>query len=267
MAEFTVSLLACDGEKIDEFFDSIPRDKVIETIKKFPKLAEVDCVEVCGGEDPEEEYPCLRLNFDPGNAPSKLKSGSLIQANPHDGPDEELAGKDGIHEINKYIGMKADASAPPAKKLKANKGNDAPAKKLSGSFTISQKKTKRFLDAYENTNDNKAVTRTSQTDGSQTWTLTSVGGNAYTIQQKKTSMYLDAHETSGKDYAVVTRKAQGNNSQKWLLTSVGDGEYTIRQKKTGRYLDAYEKSDKDHSAVTRTAQKNDSQKWILAEVS
>lgn len=134
----------------------------------------------------------------------------------------------------------------------------------SGTYTIQQKSTGRYVDAYETVKDYALVTRSWQNDGSQHWILTPLGNNTYSIQQKKTSRYVDAYENSN-NYGLVTRPVQNNSSQQWVLTPLGNNTYTIQQKKTGRYVDAYENSD-DYALVTRPWQNNSSQQWIIKQL-
>lgn len=88
-----------------------------------------------------------------------------------------------------------------------------------GTYTIVQKNTKLFLDAFEDSgHDYKAVTRKAQHDGSQQWIFTPLDDETYKIQQKKTERFLDAYETEDKDFMAVTRTAQQDTSQHWILT-------------------------------------------------
>ena len=135
---------------------------------------------------------------------------------------------------------------------------------LYGLFTIRQKSSGRFLDAYESTgNDFNVVTRTAQNNDTQRWTITPVG-TVFTMQQKSNGRFVDAHESESNDFNVVTRTAQNNDTQRWVLREVHGmlSTYTIQQLSNGRYLDAYETGN-DFDVVTRTAQNNDSQRWIV----
>jgi hypothetical protein len=94
---------------------------------------------------------------------------------------------------------------------------------LGGVYTIQQKSTMRYVDAFETStisHDYNLVTRGAQNDDTQRWIITPVGNNAYTIQQKSTMRYVDAFETStiSHDYNVVTRGAQNDDTQRWILT-------------------------------------------------
>jgi len=130
-----------------------------------------------------------------------------------------------------------------------------------GMYTIQQKSTNRFLDAYISSNNHNVVTRPAQNNDTQRWILTPIEGT-YTIQQKSTGRFLDAYTSSGNNFSVVTRSAQNNDTQLWIIKSVGNGIYTIRQKRNNRFLDAYTSSN-NHTAVTRPAQNNDTQEWVL----
>jgi len=95
-------------------------------------------------------------------------------------------------------------------------------------FTLKQKSTGRFLDAYEGHSDYRATTRPRQYEKewyTQMWKFTQVAedprGKIYTIQQYSKRRYLDAYEDSGHDYQVTTREAQYDDqaaSQQWLVT-------------------------------------------------
>merc|ERR1711953_912559 len=80
---------------------------------------------------------------------------------------------------------------------------------LSGTYTVMQVETDRYLDAHLNAgNDYSVVTRGEQSDDTQKWIFTRVGDKIYTIQQKKNNRYLDAHLDNGNEYSVVTRGEQ-----------------------------------------------------------
>lgn len=142
---------------------------------------------------------------------------------------------------------------------------------------IQQMSNRRFLDAYENSNNYLVTTRTQQggdQEATQIWILIFKGmdnqQNAeYTIQQKYTMRYLDAYE-SGMDNQATTREWQnGHASQIWVLKMDEENPnsdiYTIQQKSTYRYLDAADGGE--YEAVTREAQGGDqraTQHWIIS---
>lgn len=140
-------------------------------------------------------------------------------------------------------------------------------------YSIQQLSNYRFLDAYENSeNDFSVVTRPSQQNDSQRWNVTDVDNSPIdplsivTIQQVSSSRFVDAYENAANDFAVVTRPAQNNDTQRWELRLPGGFIATIRQASSNRFLDAYESESQDFSLVTRTAQNNDSQLWMFEEV-
>ncbi len=133
----------------------------------------------------------------------------------------------------------------------------------SGTYTIRQKSSSRFVDAHEIADkDFSVVTRTPQNNDTQRWTLASVGA-VYTIRQKSNGRFLDAHDAAGNDFRLVTRPDQNNNTQRWVVLPTPDGSSTIQQLSNARFVDAHEVVAQDFSVVTRTAQNNDTQRWIL----
>jgi hypothetical protein len=91
---------------------------------------------------------------------------------------------------------------------------------VGGVYTVQQQSSGRFLDAYESSNDFKAVTRPAQNDDSQRWVIQAMGNDEFTIQQLVNGQFLDAHESSGSDFSVVTRGPQNNDSQRWVILAV-----------------------------------------------
>src|SRR5215207_7045052 len=93
----------------------------------------------------------------------------------------------------------------------------------NGNYTIRQKSSGRFLDAYENAgNDFRLVTRPAQDNDTQVWEV--VGPNqgvVWTLRQESSGRFLDAHENEANDFRLVTRPAQNNDSQRWLLPPDG----------------------------------------------
>jgi hypothetical protein len=75
-----------------------------------------------------------------------------------------------------------------------------------------------FLDAYESGNDNGAVLRDGQTDGSQDWVLIPDCGLAR-FKQVSSGRYLDAYNSDANDWRAVTRSKQDDDSQLWWMTT------------------------------------------------
>lgn len=135
---------------------------------------------------------------------------------------------------------------------------------LSGTYTIVQKSSGRYLDAHtSNANDFSAVTRERQFNATQAWIITPLGSNVFTVQQQSSGRYLDAHVGGANDSSAVTRPDQNNNSQRWKLVKVGADTYTMQQVHNSRYLDAHGNLANDYSAVTRPNQNNNTQRWII----
>ncbi len=140
-----------------------------------------------------------------------------------------------------------------------------PAVLPQGTYTIRQKSNNRYLDAYQSSGkDYSIVTRTSQSNNTQRWTITPVGV-VYTMRQLSSNRFVDAHQSSGNDFSAVTRTAQNNDTQRWVFMHFDEDlcTYTIQQFSSGRFMDAHQSSANDFSIVTRTAQNNDTQRWTL----
>jgi hypothetical protein len=129
-------------------------------------------------------------------------------------------------------------------------------------FTLQHRVNRRFLDAYESSNDFEVVTRADESNDSQRWLLTPIGG-VYTAQQRSSGRFLDAYESSN-DFRAVTRPAEADGSQRWVIQALGHDEFTIQQLVNGRFLDAHESVQNDFAVVTRAPQNDDSQRWIIA---
>ena len=150
----------------------------------------------------------------------------------------------------------------------------------------------RFLDAHEiPQRDFNVVTRPLQSNNTQHWRLTKVGGNVHTIVQVSSGRFLDAHEIAehnhdlegrgeflrrylrcgaklgsfrksglpSLNFRVVTRPQQNNDTQRWRLFDFGGGFFTIQQVSSGRFLEAT--LDGDFQVVTRPASGSDQQTW------
>lgn len=132
-------------------------------------------------------------------------------------------------------------------------------------YTIKQKSSNKFLDAYKSlkTGEYIAVSREARKITSQQWVLMPLGNSTYTIRQKGSGRYLDTYRTKGEKHAIVTRPYQKSGTQQWIIKHIGNGTYTIEQKGNGRFMDGYDNESRDFAVVTRAANKNDSQKWLL----
>lgn len=141
---------------------------------------------------------------------------------------------------------------------------------LDSIYTIQQKSSDRYLDAYQSESaDFDVVTRLFQGNRTQEWLILSVPGqqNTYTIQQLSSLRFLDAYQTADHDFSVVTRTEQGNTTQMWLIIPI-EGEpsvYAIQQASNRRFLDAYQSDADDYNVVTRDFQGNSTQNWIILE--
>jgi hypothetical protein len=149
----------------------------------------------------------------------------------------------------------------------------------AGIYTIRQKSSGRFVDAYESdSEDYQLVTRLPQGNFTQLWVLTEeervlitsedlgTSVSAFRMRQLSTRRYVDAWEEAGEDYRLVTRTHQDNRTQIWMMSPVGDGSYTIWQLNTRRYVDAHEYAGEDYRLVTRLPQDNDTQRWLFDRV-
>ena len=133
----------------------------------------------------------------------------------------------------------------------------------NGVYTIKQKSSGRYMDAFQTSEDSfNAVTRKQQSNDTQKWILTIIG-KVYTLQQKSNSRYLGAYESSNQDYSAVTSVGRSDDGARWVVLPVDDISSTIQQLSSSRFLDAYEESE-DYSVVTRPAQNNATQQWILS---
>ncbi len=87
-----------------------------------------------------------------------------------------------------------------------------------GVYTVRQKSSGRFLDAYQSSaGDFAAVTRTPQADLSQSWVFIPSGTDTYTIRQLSSRRFVDAYEDSSHDFQVVTRPAKNTDAQRWVI--------------------------------------------------
>jgi hypothetical protein len=133
---------------------------------------------------------------------------------------------------------------------------------LSGTYTIVQQSSMRFMDAHEGTRNNSAVTRPRQNDPTQMWIIQPLGNNLYTIRQRSSQMFLDAY-VGNNDHDVVTRLAKNTAQQQWIIIRDHGLQFTIRQRSSGRYLDAHKAANNDFRVVTRNRQDNRTQQWII----
>ena len=88
----------------------------------------------------------------------------------------------------------------------------------TGIYTMRQKKSSRFLDAYETVSDDySAVTRPHQPNDSQRWIIEASPDGTYTIRHKINGRFLDAHKSGADDFSAVTRLQQTDGSQNWII--------------------------------------------------
>lgn len=126
---------------------------------------------------------------------------------------------------------------------------------------------RRYLDAHPASAGYGVVTRKWQSNDSQYWELTRIGG-VFTIQQWSNWQYLDAYEYS-KDFQLVTRPEQNNDSQLWFLTASDDSPttYSMRQISSLRYADALYGGESDYKVVARsgptTASHYFPKEWVI----
>ncbi|MCF6317084.1 MAG: RICIN domain-containing protein [Marinosulfonomonas sp.] len=66
-------------------------------------------------------------------------------------------------------------------------------------------------------NDSSVVTRNAQSNNTQIWIFTHVGGQYYRIQQRSSGKYLEAYVDGHNGHLMMTRNAQGNSSQQWIV--------------------------------------------------
>merc|ERR1719453_2397600 len=103
---------------------------------------------------------------------------------------------------------------------------------LEGIWTIQQKSTGMYLDAYptdgafQNGLGFEAVVRPKQNDTSQHWIVTKRDGEVYEIKQESSGKYLDAWEQIdplwNRNYTTVVRPTQNNPSQMWYFQWVSE---------------------------------------------
>merc|ERR1719361_731331 len=94
-------------------------------------------------------------------------------------------------------------------------------------YTIQQKHSKPYADAYEHAGDDfQVVTRPWNSIESQVWVFTKSSGDEYNIQQKSTKRFLDAYEDKDHDNKVVTRTWKGKEPQVWIVKKIDGNEYS-----------------------------------------
>jgi hypothetical protein len=133
---------------------------------------------------------------------------------------------------------------------------------LDGVYTIQQRSSGRYVDAWDRASeDYRVVTRPRQDNSTQRWEV-SGEASVVTIQQVSTGRYLDAWELFSEDFRVVTRTRQNNDSQRWVVLNGPSGGEFFRQLSIGRFLDAYE-SGEDYRLITRLREEFTlSQVWL-----
>lgn len=74
----------------------------------------------------------------------------------------------------------------------------------------------QYLDAFETTNDYKAVLRNAQNNDSQIWRA-DIDCYAFHLIQQSTGRHLDAYNSTNQDFRAVTRPAQFDGTQDWFV--------------------------------------------------
>ena len=77
-----------------------------------------------------------------------------------------------------------------------------------GTYTIRQKSSGRFVDAYQNGEDFGLVTRPPQDGDSQHWVFSQVGV-VHTIRQKSSGRFMDAYQSDGEGFRMRDPLAPG----------------------------------------------------------
>ena len=135
----------------------------------------------------------------------------------------------------------------------------------NGTYTIRQKSSGRFLDAYENAgNDFRLVTRPAQDNDTQVWEVVGPtwawSGPFARKATAATSMPTRTKPTISVS-SRVRRKTTTPSAGCFLRTA--PGETRFQQLSNFRFMDAHEVAADDFRLVTRPAQNNDTQRWIL----
>jgi len=169
-----------------------------------------------------------------------------------------------------FTGLKLAAKAASLAVITSFIAAPATAQVLNGDFTIQQKSSGRYLDAYEGLSDNIAVTRPHESNNTQVWIFTHKGGNTYTIRQKSNGRFLDTYytRTPGPDgvdkFKVATRNFQNSGTQLWRLNKYADGSYKITSTHN-RALEGLDAAN-DFAALANTPNNTVQQRWIIRRV-
>jgi hypothetical protein len=131
----------------------------------------------------------------------------------------------------------------------------------SGTYTIRQKSSDRFVDAHENGEDFALVTRPAQNNDSQRWEFNQVG-SVYTIRQRSSGRFVHAPKDAENGFHLVTRQDADNDNQRWVKLS---GRQTLQHLANGRFVDTREDPGND-PLVTRPAENDTTQRWIVQAV-
>lgn len=148
-------------------------------------------------------------------------------------------------------------------------------------YTIRQKSNGLFLDSFYTKGGGRdgvdvfsVVTRASQNNGSQIWSMLKNPDGSYRIQSSN-GRSLEAFEGVN-DFAAQANSPNNTQQQRWIVKPVLDivlpplplpiqlsGTYYIQQRSNNRYMDAHQGSN-DNSAVTRPFQNNATQRWVIS---
>lgn len=142
-----------------------------------------------------------------------------------------------------------------------------------GAYQLRQRSTDRYLDSLGSGAGSFYHLRTvatSQSDGTQSFTLTKLSGttNKYRIKVDQfTDRYLDAYTDSRKNL-VVSSTLQDDNTQKWQFVGIGESDaFKIKQVDTGKCITAWNNSAvvADKRAYLTTDSSGDWLTWQLVE--
>ena len=169
-----------------------------------------------------------------------------------------------------FTGLKLAAKAAGLAIITSIMTSPATAQVLNGEYTVQQKSNNRYLDAYEGSSDNIAMTRPRESNNSQVWIFTPQGGDRYTIRQKSSGLFLDTFfkPVGGQDtpdiFVVATRPYNAVSTQIWHLTKNPDGSYSIRSN-SNRALEDMGAAN-DYAILANISNNTERQRWIIKPV-
>ena len=135
---------------------------------------------------------------------------------------------------------------------------------LMGIFTIQHAVNNRYLQAYGQDKNYKAVTQPNSNNENQKWVIRHIYQEFYSIQEKSTTRFLEASVTG--DMEVKTNTMQNNDSQRWIIKHNNNNIYTIQHAPNVKYLNAYQDAKRDYRVINKNESNNNSQNWILNKV-